>query len=154
MRTDKVFSVLTTLTMTTLLLLSVLFFSGCHHRSTPEDRADFMIDCITGRLDLDESQKTYLQSVKDEMIAMRKEMNSSRGQVKDELITQIKNDTFDTTRLETLMQQKRVEMEKMIQLFKNRMVTFHATLKPEQKEKLVDMIESFHDRHQDHWNGA
>jgi len=151
MRTDKLFSVLTTVTISTVLLFGVLFFSGCHHR-TPEGRAELMIDCLAGRLDLDDSQKAYLTSVKDEMLAMRKEMQDSRKAMKDELITQIKNDTFETTRLETLLEQKHAEMEKVVGVFKKRMVTFHATLSPGQKEKLADMIESFHAEHEKHWD--
>lgn len=153
MRTDNFFSIVTTVTMSALLLFAVLFFSGCHQRS-PEDRANGMIERITSKLDLDVSQKAYLQTVKEDMLAMKTEMQASRNKLKDELIVQIKNDTFDTTRLDGLMGQKKAEIEKMIQLFKDRMIIFHGTLSADQKEKLVELIESFQERHEKYWHGA
>jgi len=152
MKGKQVLSVLLTGAVSTVLLLGVLFLSGCHHR-TPDQRADRFIDCIAGKLDLDADQKQHLTGLKAELMARRSKMRAERQVFRDELIAQVKSDTFDSSEIEKMVAGKLAMADEIAALVTRRLVAFHATLRPEQKEKLAEMIEDFADCHERFHNG-
>ena len=61
----------------------------------------------------------------------------------DELKRQLSGNTIDTVRVKTLIAEHRAGMDDVIDLVVDRMAEFHATLLPEQREKLVSKLEKF-----------
>jgi Spy/CpxP family protein refolding chaperone len=54
--------------------------------------------------------------------------------------------------MKALIAQKREHMTEIIDLAVDRLAEFHATLTPEQREKLVAKLEYFHEKHKSRWN--
>lgn len=72
------------LILISILAIGALVIGGCAHRyKTPEQRADYFMQKITKKLDLNDEQKARLDIIKDEMLAVRKEMQSKREESRD-----------------------------------------------------------------------
>ena len=148
MKAKQIVSLLMTGTLSTILLFGALVLSGCHHR-TPEEKADRFIERIADRLELDAEQKRHLTGLRTELMDRREKMKSGREAFRTELIAQVKSDTFDSSRLDAMIDDKLAAAEEIAAIVTRRLADFHATLRPEQKAELVEMIEDVaacHDR--------
>ena len=144
---------LRTLTFTVLIaVLGVgsLVFVGCRHPGHQRGAA-FMMDYMAEALDLTVAQQTMANTYKDEILTMVKTKHSEKKKMHDELKTQLSSDTIDTVRVKTLIAEHRAGMDDVIDLAVDRIAEFHATLSPEQREKLVEKLEKFEKKHQREW---
>ncbi len=144
---------LRTLTFTVLIaVLGVgsLVFVGCRHPGHQRGAA-FMMDYMAEALDLTEAQQTMANSYKDEILAKIKTKHSEKKEMHDELKRQLSGNTIDTVRVKTLIVEHRAGMDDVIDLVVDRIAEFHATLSPEQREKLVSKLEKFEKKHRREW---
>ena len=125
-----------------VLISSLGFFSGCRRHSHAH-KAEFMVDDITETLDLDESQQTQLNEIKDEVMLKAKQMHTDKESMREELIVQLRSEQIDQVRVKALIAEHRAKMDEIIDLLVERLSEFHRTLSSEQKEKLVAKIETF-----------
>jgi Spy/CpxP family protein refolding chaperone len=125
-----------------VLISSLGFFSGCRRHSHAH-KAEFMVDYITETLDLDESQQTQLNEIKDEVMLKAKQMHVDKESMREELIVQLRSEQIDQVRVKALIAEHRAKMDEIIDLLVERLSEFHRTLSSEQKEKLVAKIETF-----------
>ena len=145
---------LRTLTFTVLIaVLGVgsLVFVGCRHPGHQRGAA-FMMDYMAEALDLTVAQQTMANSYKDEILAEIKTKHSEKKEMHDELKRQLSSDTIDTVLVKALIAEHRAGMDDVIDLVVDRVAKFHATLSPEQREKLVGKLEKFEKRHQAAWD--
>ena len=137
----------TTITVSMIALsLFLLFFTGCRHRGH-HSGAEFMIDYMSEALDLNESQQAQLDEIKEEMFAKAREMRAKKSAQHDELMALIKSEQIDAGQLKTLVAEHRAQMDEVVDMAVDRVVAFHSTLTPDQKEKLAAKIEKFHRYH-------
>jgi Spy/CpxP family protein refolding chaperone len=129
---------------------AALIFSGCRAPS-PHGKAEFMVDYIAETLDLTDSQREQLDGIKEEFIAKAQEMHASKEAMHDEFMAELRKETIDQQRIKELISQKREQMAEIMDLAVVRLAEFHKTLSPEQREKLVEKIEWFHEKHQHNW---
>jgi hypothetical protein len=66
-------------------------------------------------------------------------------------MAELRKEDINQENLKGLIAQKRAQMDDMIDLAMARLIEFHKTLSPEQREKLVAKIEYFHEKHQHKW---
>ena len=132
------------------LVSAVLLFSGCRSHS-PDHKAEFMVDYISETLDLNDNQRAHLDGIKEEFLAKAKEMHARKEAMHAEFKTELLKEEIDQQRVKALIAQKREHMTEIIDLAVVRLAEFHATLTPEQKEKLVDKLEYFHEKHKSRW---
>jgi len=66
------------LSLIAFLLISVAGFAGCR-RHSPDQKAEFMVDYISETLDLNESQQTHLDQIKDEMLEKGIQMRADKA---------------------------------------------------------------------------
>ena len=128
------------------LSLSLLFFTGCRHRGH-HGGAEFMIDYMSEALDLNESQQAQLDEIKEEMFTKVKEIKAKKRAQHDEFMALITAEQIDAGQLKTLVAEHRAQMDEVVDMAVDRVVAFHSTLTPEQKEKLAAKIEKFHRYH-------
>ena len=128
------------------LCFSLLFFSGCRHRGH-HGGAAFMIDYLSEALDLNESQQAQLDEIKEEMFAKAKEMRAKKRAQHEDLMALIKSEQIDPVQLKAMVAEHRAQMDQVVDMAVDRVVAFHSTLTPEQKEKLATKIEKFHRYH-------
>ena len=143
-------------TLTIIALIAVLgvgsaVFVGCRHPGHQRGAA-FMTDYMVEALDLTEVQQAMANSYKDEILAKVKATHSEKKKMHDELKSQLSGDTIDTDRVKELIAEHRAGMDGVIDLVVDQVAEFHATLSPEQREKLVSKLEKFEKRHQTEWD--
>ena len=127
-----------------------LVFVGCRHPGHQRGAA-FMMDYMAEALDLTEAQQTMANSYKDEILVKIRSKHSDKKEMHAELKRQLSGSTIDTVRVKTLIAEHRAGMDDVIDLAVDRMAEFHATLSPEQREKLVGKLEKFEKKHQHEW---
>ena len=139
-----------TIAVICVFISGALIFTGCRSHSH-QGKAEFMVDYIAETLDLTETQRAQLDGIKAEFIGKAGEMHAQKETMHNEFMAELRKEELDAQRLRELISQKQEQMDQMINLAVTRLVEFHKTLSPEQREKLVAKIEYFHEKHQDHW---
>lgn len=125
-----------------LLIAAVAGLSGCRRHSQSR-KAEFMVDYISETLDLTESQQAQLNQIKDEIMEKARQMHTNKESMHEALIAQLRSEEIDEALVKAKIAQHRAQMDDIIDLIVARLAAFHKTLTPEQKEKLVDKIETF-----------
>lgn len=131
-----------TITLITVLVFGLLFFSGCR-RHSHEQKAEFMMDYISETLDLDQSQKAQLNQIKDELLEKGRQMHANRETLHKEFVAQLRSEEIDQTRVKAVIDDHRAQISELIDLMVVRLAEFHRTLTPDQREKLVAKLEDF-----------
>jgi len=139
-----------TIVLICVFISAALLFTGCRSHS-PEGKAEFMADYIAETLDLNDGQRAQLDGIKDEFLAKAKEMHAQKEAMHAELVAELRKEDINQENLKGLIAQKRAQMDEIINLAMIRLVEFHKTLSPEQREKLVAKLEYFHEKHQHRW---
>lgn len=132
------------------LLTTLSLFSGCRHHSRSH-KAEFMVDYVTESLDLNADQAAQLNQIKDEIMENAQKIHANRETMFNEAVTQLRSQAIDPDRVKALIAGHRVQMDELIDLALPRLVEFHGTLTPEQREKLVAKLEKFKERHHRNW---
>ena len=139
-----------TIALICVFISTALFFNGCRSHSASH-KADFMVDYISEALDLDDNQRAHLDGIKEEFLEKAKEMHARKEAMHAEFKAELLKEQIDQKRIKELIAQKHEHMNEIIDLAVERLAEFHATLTPEQKEKLVAKLEWFHKKHRSHW---
>ena len=66
-------------------------------------------------------------------------------------MAELRKEEINPENLKDLIDQKRAQMDEIIDLAVVRLIEFHKTLSAEQREKLAAKLEYFHEKHQDRW---
>ncbi len=132
-----------------LITVSSLFlvtgFTACRHGHHRGGFDEFDIEAATNRiasrLDLSESQKTDLNAIATEIAAKAKEMHADRETRHQELADLVRQETISRDVADRMITDKLANMQEFADFAADRLVAFHATLTPEQREKVAEHIE-------------
>lgn len=133
-----------------VITLSALFLMGgvaaCrhgHHRGG-FDEFDMAAatDRIASRLDLTESQKADLERIAGEFAEKARAMHAEHENRHRELADLIRQDVIDSDVVDMMITEKMATVREMADFAAQRLITFHATLTPEQRERIAARIES------------
>ncbi len=119
--------------------------SGGWHR-TPEEKVAYVKDKIAKGLSLDDAQKVTLDRIADEIVSEHQEIRSGRQAFKTELIEILSKEEVSADELKALFDTRKPIIEEVMQMASAQIAEFHSILTPEQRETLVDKIESHHGR--------
>jgi len=119
--------------------ITALILTSCYR--TPEQRAEHMVTKLATELKLDSSQTAKLEKIKDEFLAMRPGMINMRIETVREANDLMRGAEIDKTRLNALVDKNQAKMNEMIRFVAEKFTEIHDMLTPEQREKLVMMIE-------------
>ena len=139
-----------TIALIGVLVSGALVFTGCRSHSH-HGKAEFMIDYIAETLDLTDAQRVQLDGIKDEFIAKAREMHAQKEAMHAAFMAELRKEEISREALSGLIDQKRAQMDEIVNLAMDRLVEFHKTLSPEQREKLVAKVEYFHEKHEHRW---
>jgi Spy/CpxP family protein refolding chaperone len=123
-----------------LATMTALILSSCYR--TPEQRAEHLVKHLAAELKLDDSQKAKLEKIKDEFLARRPEMIKMREETVKEANDLMRSAEIDRTRLNVLAEKNQTQVNDMIRFVFAKFTEIHDMLTPEQREKLVVMIEN------------
>ena len=104
-------------------------------------------DRIASRLDLTESQKTDLEQIAGEIVEKAKAMHADHAGRHQEIADLVRQDAIGRDVVDGLIDDKIARVREMADFVVPRLITFHGTLTPEQREKIAVHIE-------DRWSGG
>jgi Spy/CpxP family protein refolding chaperone len=119
--------------------ITAMILTSCYR--TPEQRAESMVKHLATELKLDSSQTAKLEKIKDEFLTMRPGMINMRAETVREANDLMRGAEIDKARLNALVDKNQVKMNEMIRFVADKFTEIHDMLTPEQREKLVLMIE-------------
>ncbi len=122
-----------------LTAIIALILSGCYR--TPEQRAEYMVKHLAAELKLNDSQTAQFEKIKDEFLAMRPGMIKMREETVKEANDLMRSAEIDKTRLDALEVKNQTQMNDIMRFVFAKFTEIHDMLTPEQREKLVVMIE-------------
>ncbi len=137
------------LAVVSILLSGVWIISGCGHRSHGE-RAEWMTEKIASKLELNEAQKKQLNSFKDELMDKKQQLRASRSTIEGELIAQLQSEKIDQEHLKEVIAKEEAKLDEMASTFVTQLTEFHDSLTPEQRIKLIEMVEKWKDHRKKH----
>ncbi len=123
----------------TVATIAMLILGGCTR--TPEQRAEHMVKYLASELKLDDSQKAQFEKIKDEFLTRRPGMIKMREETVREANELMRSAEIDKTRLNALVEKNQTQATDMMQFVAAKFTEIHDMLTPEQREKLVVMIE-------------
>jgi Spy/CpxP family protein refolding chaperone len=123
-----------------LTALVALILGGCYR--TPEQRAEHMVKYLAAELKLDDSQKAQFEKIKDEFLTMRPGMTKMREETVREANDLMRGAEIDKTRLNALVDKNQSQVNDIMRFVVAKFTEIHDMLTPEQREKLVVMIET------------
>jgi Spy/CpxP family protein refolding chaperone len=118
---------------------AMLMLGGCYR--TPEQRAEHMVKYLASELKLDDNQKAQFEKIKDEFLAKRPDMIKMREETVREANDMMRSAEIDKTRFNALVDKNQTQANDMMQFVASKFTVIHDMLTPEQREKLVVMIE-------------
>ncbi|MEM7181310.1 MAG: Spy/CpxP family protein refolding chaperone [Spirochaetota bacterium] len=131
--------------------ISLGFLSNCRRFKTFEERVEWVTSKLSSKLDLDDEQKKALDKIKLDIIGKKDEIGLNRGKAMEEVIAEIKKDTFDKERVNTIFTSNQEKRDKMRRFFIDKMAEFHTVLRPEQREKLASLMQKFSHKRRKYW---
>lgn len=125
------------------LLVMGAMATGCKSGKNPEERANWITEKVTSKLDLDKDQESKLRdlvkAVQDERQAQREKNKAQKAELKEMILS----DKLDKEATRKLMDTRHAAMKESFDPVFEKLQVFHASLKPEQKKEAVKLMEKF-----------
>ena len=129
-------------------LFSVLLVSGLaackhggHFNGFDEFDQEAVVNRVASRLDFNDSQKAEFRAIVNEFAARAKALHADRQARHRELADLVRQETVSRETVDHMIAEKFDRMKELADLAADRLVAFHTTLTPEQREKLAAHIE-------------
>ena len=136
-------TIVITAILSTLLLMAGL--TACKHGHRPGGFDEFDLAAATNRiahrLDLTESQKADLKQISAEIAAKATSLHAEREDRLQEFADLIRQDRIDQDTVDQMIAARMEKMREMVDVAVPRLIAFHETLTPEQKDKIAVHIE-------------
>lgn len=140
------------LVLATVGLIAIAGLAGCrrgaHLIRNPEKRVEWIVNHISKELDLNDAQKAKLKIMAQDIKAKHKAMRAENAQNFDQFTAQIRKDKLDMNVINSLIDKKHETMQQIRPFALEKLTEFHAMLTPEQRNKLADKMEKFHQEDQ------
>ncbi len=127
-------------------LAAGVLFAGCRHHRSMEDRADWMANRVSSKLDLDDKQEQTLSRIKDELVSKHKSQAAERARLATDAETLIRSAQMDKAKVKELQTRHQALHGEMETLLAEKIIEFHAVLKPEQRNKAADILRDFREK--------
>ena len=132
----------------TALIISGILLTGCGPRrffcATPEERAAMIVKEIACDLKLTKEQVEKVNTIKDEILVRTKGLRDEREAVHKEWMDLVNSDRLDKNRLTDFINKREEKIRALKPFFIDKIVEFHNILTPEQRIKLAEKLEKFH----------
>jgi uncharacterized membrane protein len=114
---------------------------GYHRGGFDEFDLEAAVSRITSRLDLNETQKADLEVIASEVAAKAKEMHGDREAGHQKMADLVRQESIRRDTVDHMVEEKLDKILEMTDFVADRLIAFHATLTPEQREKIAEHIE-------------
>jgi len=131
-------------------LVVVSSFTACSHFRSPENRAQWMVERVTDKLELTESQQVKLKALKDEMMSSRKNMKQKFGESKSQFRVLFDASTLDQKRAVSLVSSHTQFVNEQAPVLVAAFANFYDSLDLEQQTEIREFVGE-HDDHHRRW---
>jgi len=128
-----------------LTVLMMLAVTGCY-RKTPEQRADHVVRHLVKTLELDADQTAKLEKMKENFLNKRSDMMKMRQEAMIDLNEMMMSPQLDQARLNARTEKIQAQTSDLIRFISTEFTELHDMLTPEQRSKLVEMMEKHEQR--------
>jgi Spy/CpxP family protein refolding chaperone len=111
-----------------------------------EDMKEFIVFRLTKELNLTEAQQALVEKAMDEVHLKAKELHADQVQHYEEIKSLILAPGITENEINTMLDTRHTKMADIRDLVVKKIVEVHSTFSPEQKEKIVRILEKFKDR--------
>lgn len=119
---------------------------GFHSFNSPEEKMEFVLDHISGALDLTNSQEVKVKAIFEEFHAKMKKGKAENKEGFNSIVEMIKRENVDKEKLSELCDAKIQQITDMKPFFIEKFVELHEILTPEQREILAKKMKKFHEK--------
>lgn len=110
----------------------------------PEGKMSWMMERVSKRLDLDETQKTSLGVLRDKLLSIRESFNQDREQHLEAISLALAAPQLDRALAESMLEQKQQKFAEHGQSLISAFADFSDGLRPEQRQTLTETIKGLH----------
>ncbi len=135
--------------ISSIVLVGGLAACGGHHHS-PEERANYMLEKISDKLDLTAPQLNQLEQLKDELMNARQSMLAERDSVHTKVNELLSQPTLDQERALKLVRDQTESINQKAPQIITAFAGFYDSLTPEQQAVIRDKVQK-HKEHRHHW---
>lgn len=128
----------------TLVLVTTI--SACNHFKSPENRAEWMMDKVSNKLELTDIQQTKLKALSEEMLSSRKAMKSKFGDSREQIVALFEQPTLDQKKALSLVQSKTQMIEEKAPVIITAFANFYDSLDAEQQSEVRDFVQEHKER--------
>ena len=115
---------------------------GFHHGGFDEFDLEAAVNRIASRLDLSDAQKNDLQETATEIADRAREIHGDREARRLELAELVRKETISRETMDRMMAEKFDKMKELADFAADRLLAFHGTLSPEQRQTIAERIEN------------
>lgn len=134
--------VITTVSIICIALIGLAVAGAGRYQRSPEAKLDYLKYELTKKLALTESQQTTLERITNDIIVEHDRLAGTRETFKAGLMETLKKETVSADELKALFDTKKPDIDVVMQMAAEHIAEFHNILTPEQRETLVDEIQS------------
>ena len=132
-----------------LVLISGI--AACSHHRNPQARAEYAVEKISSKLELNDAQTIQLVKLKNEIMNVRQSMQSDRNSMFTEIDELPSQSTLDQPRVLQLLQSKIDTVNNKAPQIITAFAEFYDSLNPEQQLKIREKIQD-HREHSHGWH--
>lgn len=127
----------------TLVLVGA--FSACRHHHDPEERAQWMQNKVTKKLELNDTQQLQLKQVSDEMMDARQSMKQQFGDSREQLLGLFEQPTLDQAQILNLLQSHTQAFNERAPGIVAAVGEFYDGLNPDQQAEIREFMHEHRD---------
>lgn len=135
-------------TAITLLAVSGFILAGCGPQrffcATPEERAAMIVKKMTRDLSLTKEQVEKVNRIKEEILVKTKNIRDERESVHSDMKALITSSKLDRNQVNRFIAGREDKFRALKPFFVDKLVEFHAILTPEQRAKVAEKMDKFH----------
>jgi len=126
---------------------------ACGHRfSSPEERAEYMVDKVSKELALNDAQNVKLNALKDQILAARQDMVSKRKETKQAVNELLEQPALDRDRVLNMVSERTQAVNEKAPQVVSALGDFYDSLTAEQQAKLREEIKERMEHHGKYWH--
>jgi len=122
-----------------------LLFVACNR--TPEQKANYVVEKIVSKLDLETNQTQKLHELKDQLLKVKRDRSADKKEMHNDIKKLLLSNRIEASDVKDIISRKeKIISEEFSDVF-TKFQDFHASLSSKQKNKAVSILEKFHDKH-------
>ncbi len=136
--------------LTSSVILAGALAACSHHRyHDPETRGEWLVEKVTDELELNKSQQSKLEIVRQEILAIRKEIKVDRESTREEILKILEQPQLDRQKTLSIVEQRTASINQYAPQIVNLLGDFYDSLSDIQRSKLKEHIADMGKHH--HW---